>query len=290
MKESEYDQIPQRPTPAANPATPATQTPATPAPAAPPPVVPTNEPKTYEHPRTLIRRAMEFGASISDVRHTTPDDLDLWIEAQESAARQKPATPPVVDADEYGIGELVKSNPEFESPLLAVVKKIAEKTTARLGAIETENKALKSEVTRLRGAKNVDAIDEVFSGLSPAIFGAGGRASIDPNSAEGKRRLSVISTAGIKKGDSDAVVKQKIKANADLLYPAAAPATPSNGVPPATPRISPEDWNNGGLKKPTSRATNEPDGVNKAYRAVQELMIEKGMFDEEDMPLKGVPE
>jgi len=279
MKQSQYDELPPRPAPVENPVA---ETPAetqvvkpveTPAPVA--------APEAFSHPRTMVLRAVALGASMEDIRATPLDRLDEWIHTNEVVAAQvKPDGTPAPDP--YGIDALIAENPDYDTPVLKVLRKVAETSEARIAALETENKSVKAQLQRQAQSKSIDAIDEVFAKLNPKTFGAGTRSQLEANSAEAKRRLSVLASAGLKKGDSDAVVKAKIKETAELLYGTVTPGTPAETPSNGTPRITPQQWEKAGLAAPTARQTVEPEGINKAYHAVQELMIQKGMYRDDD--------
>ena len=202
MKQSEYDVLPPRPDPVAE--TPA----AAAAAAAPPPVVPST-PQTFDHPLIMIYKALALGAPLDEIRLTPLADLDIWIRQNQAVAdnnaRAAAAAPPAAPADPYGIEALVAENPDqADSPILKILRKVATTSEARLAALETENTGLKTQIQRQAQAKSVDVIDEGFASLDPKLFGAGGRASIDPKSPEAARRMDVIRGAGLKQGDSDA--------------------------------------------------------------------------------------
>lgn len=275
MKQSEYDELPPRPEPVA-PAVQPVETPVEPAAAK---VETLAGPKTYDHPRTMIKRALALGASLEEIRLTEPNNLDLWIDANETTAKVEPAA--ATPADPFGIDALVKENPDYDTPVLKILRKVSETSAARIAALEAENKSVKQQLQHAARNRGNDTIDDAFSTLSPEIFGKGNRSTIGADSPEAKRRLAVLASADIKKGDSDDVVKAKIKSHAEVLFGATKPATaPTNGD--GTARITPEQWSKAGLPAPASRVVNEPPGINKAYDAVRALMVEKGMYADDD--------
>lgn len=280
MKQSEFDELPLRPDP------PATVNVDNTPPVEPPPAAPAPQ-TSFDHPRTMVRRAIALGASMADIKATPPAQLDEWIDANETIAAVEPKPDPVAPADPYGIEAMVKDNPDFDTPVVKVMRKIAETADARIAALEAENKSVKSQLAQAARSKSVDVIDEAFAVLAPTVFGAGNRSTLDANSAEAKRRIAVLQVANIKKTDSEVVIKQKIKATAETLF-GVAPASPSPVDSNGHQRITPEQWNKAGLAPPTSRVVNEPEGVNKAYAAVRDLMAQKGMFADDSESAAGL--
>jgi len=168
-----------------------------------------------------------------------------------------------------------------------------------------ENKRLQEELSKRdqrdqqRDEVRAAAIyDSAFAALGPdyePIFGKAAGRDMDPNSPEFRRRILVLTEAQADpRQHTVAQARARIKKAAELIAPVKAnpnpyaevpkkgePAKPTNGV---KPRISEEEWNEGGLARPTARKVDdEPPGEAKAVRNLAAKMDKEVIPDSEEL-------
>jgi hypothetical protein len=291
---------------------------------------PAGPPKTpRKHLPGLVRRALAHGATREQIDAATPSDLDSWVEEQDIARessrernfhsqatgnavdaqrRQQPAAAaaqvPEEDdetrldriAEEFGL------DPKFISILKNQARELKELKGTVRGSVERGQAREKQE----RDA----AFDSAFESLKmQKIFGDG-----DGNDLVGTkelgRRITIIKAANITDTDSPTVIRRKIAKAVDdwrevigggsQESQARGPYDQEEGEEPSLPRrngngkgrITPEQWNEATLARPTQRNTKEKKGRATAIRKVQEQITQNpdqfGDFDsfEED----GLPE
>lgn len=284
-----------------------------------------------KHPAGLVRRALRFGAAQAAIDAASTDELDDWVERTEieverereqaqrarstdeaiDRTRTRPAAKaePAVEEDELGLGEL-------EKELDPRVVKFLKAQTERLKAAEGELKQA-TEREKVRQQRTTEELyDAAFAGLDKKyqkVFGDGDGREMPGTSKELRRRIAVLKESGIDvQNDSPASMRRKISKAAEELYgeilgqAAAEPkeddAGAYSGVKPSqeltrkskgngTPRITKEQWDDGGLATPTHRASKEPKGRDRAIRAVAAQMKERGLteddmsgFEEDGLP------
>ncbi len=192
-----------------------------------------------------------------------------------------------------------KLTPEDVSPaFLQILKNVKSDNDKRLAAIEDKFKNQEIQTNR-------DVIDSAFESL-PAeyqpLVGKGSITDLPDGSSEIDIRTAIYASANIDPTrDSPRQKATKIAAAAKKLYgkvvaaPAPAPTPdPYEASKGGAKRITPEQFNNAAVAKPTSRepAPREESGDDAAKKAAREWMKQNGYEDEATAiasTLNGVP-
>lgn len=271
-----------------------------------PPTEPT-KPTVHDHHPALTEAALEF-LTQEEIDATHDKDLyPLVIRLQKAAARerdrimkfnaveasrtqvrpQEPAPQPEVDEDEAELQELERQG--FSGAVLKQIRSV-KALSATNQKLQEELEQLKKREQQFAQSRRDDMIDAAFAGLGEqyhSLFGQGAISELDENSAQRKRRNAVFAYAGLTDGDSIAIMRKKLKATADELWPTqpqkpakaeppslypptpARNGTPANGMRPFTTA----EWEEGTLRRPTSREVQElPEGDERAVRNLQKRM------------------
>lgn len=236
-------------------------------------------PEKPKHNEDLVELALEFGATEAEIEQVSPARLKAWVREQAAGRRAPPepktAEPKADDAIEF----------EFDGKKHSIkADDLDPSVVALFRHFQVQNKTLTEQVQaqvkfhqQARAAAVWDAVDEAFAGLDKAVFGDGGRDTLDPKSAEYERRKLVVQAAGIELTDTPAQVRKKLAAKAALFGPPPAPkadakpeskAEPDHAdrgdgrnekgqfVPDADARQEMKRWDDAALPPPT--ASREP--------------------------------
>jgi hypothetical protein len=237
----------------------------TPEPVAKAPEAPTL-PKA-KHPSFLIKQAIKFGAKAEEIEAVDTDTLDRWVDEQAEIRAQAPAPkaeapPEPKDEIDWGEDELGNKLTEKDHNSLSrkLIKEHHESKKA-FKAAEQKIADLEKRYEQREAASVHDACDMAFSARADleALYGKGARGALTPN--DFKRRDGMYVLAGIAKGDSPAVARQKLEAVLALYHPKAATPPPPTPLPEAprngAERVSKEKWAEAGHLAPTTRKTQE---------------------------------
>lgn len=280
---------------------------------------PVQEPVVEEpqqvHPDYLYEAAAHFGIDREDADEIPFARLNAMVhkmnrqnlerQADESRARlvqegQVRTPPPAPEPEpelDFGINpETGKpyTEEELDGPMLRVLKAQEKRLREQEKAIAARDQR-DGERSRKQSFAELDDAFESLGEDDAKLFGSGPMSEITEE-AHRVRRKAIVDQAKI--DFSTATPKQiraKIKAARDLLYGAApaAQADPydlnkkKNGKTVEEPpvrgkRISPEDWNRGGLIPPTRREAEElPDGEEKAVRNLEKKIGPGSQYDED---------
>lgn len=195
-------------------------------------------PTKPSHPAFLVEMAREYGLSDRQIAQADADELTDFVRRQrqrESAAAsafarpaaaapappaREPEPEPEDDLKDFGI-----ERDKWDADTVKVFEAFAKSNKAlrqRLDAHETERKNQTAQTA-------YDALDEFFAGLADDRFGSGDRFTLDPQSAEVKRRLALVRAAGIDLQNPPAPrqIARMLKAAHADLYPAATEPAPA---------------------------------------------------------------
>jgi hypothetical protein len=271
-----------------------------------------------KHPAYLVQQAQEYGFDESEINDTPTHVLGKMVhnmmrqqmQARSDAAREalqvhgqvrNPAPEPPPPEEEFDID--FGTDPEsgrkltaqdFHPGLIAAFKHQAKQNREAQQKLQAElaKRDQRDEQRELNRAASI--YDAAFAGLGPEyenIFGKGpGREMGADQQGAYKRRIAVLTEAQADpRQHTVAQVKAKIKAAADLLFPPvkAAPyaevAKGKNGTAPPQ-RITPEQWEEGALARPTARtAEEEPPGEAKAVKNLKAKLDSQVIPDSEEL-------
>lgn len=268
----EFGQVPEPtviPTPAPDAAKPAApSTPVAPEPA-----------KLPSHPRSLVRRALEYGASQEQINAASLDELDSFVSDQdtfrENAARApKPdAKDPAQDDIDWGLrsdGTPLKES-DFEPGMAALIKRQ-----------HREMKELRATVATREVEHAAKTIDGAFANLDNPVFGSGAAAEITKE--EFSARLRLLRAAGIDLNNppSTPVIEKKLKAVMSELGISAKKESPKKEPENAyaeaangNGRITKEQWDEAGVAVPTKGNGKPVKGQRAAMQAASEWLKKK---------------
>jgi hypothetical protein len=273
--------------------------------------IPLAEPKSTKepHPQYLVDAALDIGyeqaeidampahflyKTVHNFQKKMLDQRSQFAKERQIAdgqVRVEPKPEPVAEP-EYDWDK----NPDNYDPHLA-------KGMKRLKALEDENRELKKAFNEQRTQtqqrevnRNVAIIDAAFAALGPryeALVGKGPAAQLgQAKQKEYKRRLAILNEAGVSNLlDVPPGMRARIKDAADTLYGLALPAeeTPQGAyeevhdAPKAkkngngkSPRITPEQWEEGTLARPTQRKAEEVKGEQLAVDNLAKKLRDQG--------------
>lgn len=266
----------------------------------------------------LAARAEAYGISPAEIAEMSDAELRRAVGYLDrlEATRQRidrepaPAAPQPQAADDdvdIGLTEFdEEKNPTGYDPNLVKLLKAQAKEIAalkkRLGGIE--------EIEQRRADESrADWLDRVFESVAKndpeiaAVIGGGGRADLDPEGLEMAARLVVLRKAAQLAGDPERItgdhiveatraVAKKPSAPQQSANPPAAVVANAQSHGAAVGRPTVEEWEQGGLARPTHRVGSpEPKGQKRAEKAVAEKMRGMGMDpgpiggdEEDDLP------
>ncbi len=135
--------------------------------------------------------------------------------------------------------------------------------------------------------------DEAYA-RHPALFGTKSFDKLDKKSPEMLKRYAIhnLITSEAFKGEKGTIQELVDKATG-ILFGTTEEEPPQTPIPrPRNGRPTPEEWDSGGLARPTQRSSPpEPKGTRRAERAVSAKMRESGFTDEsfEGLEEQGLP-
>lgn len=300
--------------------------PTTPAPASSgPPKTP------RKHLPGLVRRALAHGASREEIDAATPSDLDSWVEEQDIArersreqnfhaaatgnamdSQRRQSAPAPAEPDDEAELDAVAQEYGLDAKFVNIIKRQAKELRELKGTLKGTVERSQSREKQERDAAYDMAFEQTGKKFAK-VFGEGDGAEL-VGSKELARRNAVIKSANIQDTDTPTVIRRKVAKAADALYGdivGSAPAEDQGGGPydgsgevdEESPlprgnirpngkgRITPEQWNNGTLAKPTQRATKEKKGREVAIRKVHEQITQNPdtygdfeSFEEDGLP------
>ncbi len=209
-----------------------------------------------------------------------------------------PAPPP---AEEFDFG--VDLN-DFDPRLVAALKKAAQGPQEQVKALKAALADKEQRDSIREVSSNIDLLDAAFAKLANPLLGEGAGAALaaDPaKRAEFQRRIAILNAAGItdmRQVNRLTIMKQLREAN-ELLF---GGAITTNAVVPdpysaglnggkPKPRITPEEWANGGVAAPTRRnGAPELKGEQLAIKNLTEKFREQDSQRTDEAELDGIPD
>lgn len=193
------------------------------------------------------------------------------------------------DGIDFGVDESAY-DPKFFNQLRSIIKD----RDTRIAKLEEKLEAVEKHARRQADEAIYEQCDRAFA-RHEKVLGKGGRYDIDPNSAEYERRMAVL--ASVQRDKGPGTLAHKIDRAVKRLY-GAVTSSPSEPVeeelsPPPNGRFTKEQWNGGGLNRPTHRSgLPEPKGEKRAMRAVAERMRERQITEDdfEGIEEAGIPD
>ena len=289
-----------------------------PKPEAAEPAVAVTEPAavTSKHPAYLVEQARQAGYSDDEIDAMPTNVLGKTLHLQmrqQLAMRQQfdrertlsegqvrtPQPTPKEDEPDIDFGTDEEGRPltaaDFHPGIVKALKNMSKSQ-------RDEAKALRAELTKRDERDNqremvrvANVYDAAFVALGPDyehLIGKGpGRGMGEAQKAEYRRRIAILTEAQCDpRQNGVAQVKATVKAAADLLFPPvkAAPyaevAKPeANGKPKPKQRITPEEWEEAALAKPTQRKAEEVKGEALAVRNLAAKMDREVIPDSEEL-------
>lgn len=272
------------------------------------------------HPEFLVRQATEFGLDESDIAEMPTSVLyktvnrflvrDREIATQFATARSledgrvkqpAPEIPKEQEVDDLAVMEL-----EGVHPAIVAALRKNRSGTDKIKQLE-DKLAAREQADAMREINSGgELIDFALSQIKHPLLGEGTGIELqaDPaRKAELQRRFAVLNAAGItdlRKVNRLTIVKQ-LKDAAELLFgaatPAADPADPYSAAlngktaPPTKPVISPEDWANGGVARPSRRnGSPELKGDALAIKNLTERLRQTDALHTDQAELEGIPD
>lgn len=264
-------------------------------------------PAAAKHPAYLTQQAEELGFSAEEVEEMSTGLLtrqiyraqrdrhaaqmaDMRARTLSEAAVRQPEPRPV-----QPIEEDVLPATEFDERLVSHLRK----TEARLKAQEEELARLRQQDQAKTVTTNTELIDEAFEALGDeyaALVGKGAVAELNPQSPEIARRIAILNAAGINLQNVTRASKARIKAAADKLFPRPkkdagedSPYQAATGKPAKANGVSPEEWAEASLARPTQRKAAElPKGDKRAIANLEQKMRQEGGTAEDAEIMEGL--
>lgn len=234
------------------------------------------------HSKYLTTQAQALGMTAEEIAEYSSDDLRAHITAtriEKAGIHRQPEAPPstptpsVQTAEpEDDLGEVEDFDPRLVKILKAVVGRVASLESLK-PLIEQSHGFAQSELRR-RGETMAQALDREFTKVNmPELFGTGPMKDLDPKSLTVKRRNMLVEEAakdapgGIPTKESFYTAMKTLfgrESHVDETEPQPKPKAKANGE---APRISPEQWEQATVAKPTQRqGAPEPNGIAKAKK------------------------
>lgn len=185
---------------------------------------------------------------------------------------------------------------EYDPALASTIRRMA----AEMLELRNQNQELRQGLGQTRASQSVGVIDRIFGKLNERfnnVFGVGTAETLGAGSREMRRRIAVLTEAGIDPSNPPPPQElgRKLHAAARSLYdetsspppPPAAPAPPQRGPvnlyggsaaqsppPPAPAGNAPtaDEWQLGGVVQPSNRHTPRGRGEAAAIKAIAEMM------------------
>ena len=264
----------------------------------PKPEVPTPEPQpsvpvaqTPSHPQSLLDAARAVGIEEQYLEPgvvQTQALLDFVVKMRLAAVPQ-PAKAVVPESDDADF-EYLEKEVGMDKRAIAIMRKMKE-GLAKLETRPDPEQVFQRAIAQQSQQQQTDrALDAAFNSLGPKfekLVGKGTLSEVDDNAKQ--KRVFIYTAAGVKGGDSAAVIAKKITEAANRAYggilPEVAPPAPA-----ANGRITQEQWDAGAVAKPTAAKAKPSKGEEAAAKHIQAMMREMGVTNKgvED-ELDGVP-
>lgn len=251
-----------------------------PAPATEAKVEPPTLPK-INHPRSLVRRAMEFGATREQISAASIEDLDDFVERNESVQPKAKEPEKKAEAAPDEIDELEKDL-LLDPKISAFLRKERKEKEALKGTVAS---LAERDQARERSA-SYDAWDAGFAALGETgkkRYGDGpGEATSEKDQA---RRNVILRASGIQPGDRASVIAKKIKQADELLYGVSEEVKETPKVVPDPSkepgyvngkRFTDEQFKASTVAVPTQRKVKEPKGDKASEAAIAKMQKEQG--------------
>lgn len=266
------------------------------------------------HPKRLVERAVELGASMSQINATSTEDLDEWVyrtnqdilEEQRFAnassavqgagrARQPEPTAPQADEDETLVDELAQE--EALSPRIAgLLKKLVQKNKKVEGELQDHGKKF-AESENARKTRVLDDAFEMLPDEYKAVFGEGGVSDIDEVSRQWRASALTLAKIDANNPPSERVISKRVREAADRLMGKFKKETnayaqaQAQAEPPTNGRPTADEWNRSGLPAPTSRETKQQSkGTGQAVSRAREWFANHlPELEDESAELRGMP-
>lgn len=267
--------------------------------------------KIPKHEAFLVQQAEEYGYSPEDIDEMSPAALRRVITQHRNHQRllteqftkqysldqnkvRQPVEapkPPEEDAIDLGLDEA-----QYDPQLIQAMKKLAGARNAEIKELRQKLDERDQRDQQREGLRLESIIDNAFSSMGDKfekVFGRGAGRDVSQNDQAGyRRRLAVLRDAQINAQNmTPAQIKAKIRDSIELMFPGTAEAyaevTQDKKVTNGTlsPRITPEQWSEGSVARPTQRRGEEPKGDAKAIKNLTARMKEASevMPDSEEM-------
>lgn len=254
-------------------------------------------PETHQHSPRVRATALRLGVSEEEIARTTPEHLEeivyhltgqltaLRQERAQEASRESRATDRLPEqpaqaqaAEQPPEDELAFEEGSFD-PTIEKFMKVARDQAKQIKELTAlVGQLVQNEHVRFKETMG-QRIDRVFDSLGSdyePFLGKGRGNEMRPDEPALQRRKAVLAMVEMDKSKS--TLEEKIKRVAQTLYgvrgaPIEQPERPSkqrNGY-------TTEEWNAGGLQRPTNRAgAGEPPGEEKAVKGVERYLRENG--------------
>jgi len=264
--------------------------------------------KVPKHEAYLVQQAEEFGYGPEDIEELSPQALRRVITQHRNHQRliadqfskqhaidqnkvHVPVEAPKTEDDDIDLG---LDEAQYDPQLVAAMKKLARSQSQEVKSLKAQLAERDQRDQQREGLRLESIIDGAFSSMGDKfekIFGKGaGRDVSQKDQAGYRRRLAVLRDAQINvQNMTPAQIKAKIRESVELMYPdtqeAYGEVVKQGASNDAPSRITPEQWANGTVAKPTQRKGEEPKGDAKAIRNLTARMKESSevMPDSEEM-------
>lgn len=268
-------------------------------------------PPESKHPGYLVEFARDFGFTDAEIDGMSTDQLgrsvqilrtrdqarqrQLSAEWQLQNPRPTPAAPPPPPPEpeiSLGIDE-----EEYSPEMVKLVKQTRLDSIKENRKLREELEALKAQQAQVQQTATANHLDAAFDTLGDTyehVYGAGSGTILEQSEPDAvERRIQAIkAVARAYHIDpfkvSPKVLGAKIKEYSAKIYQP-KPSTPAkppehdpykglgSGTNGGAKRFTQEDWDRGGVSRPTARQTeSEPDGELKAVRNLEKRLAESG--------------
>ncbi len=242
---------------------------------------------TFKKSDYLVNQALDLGYSQTEIDSLSSEALGASIRStvrERLAYRQQQGA--ARDLDNATIRQPATPEPEEDleafDPIIVKRLRAAEAAEKRVANLEARLAKQEDRELQRQAGQVESALDDAFAALGERyekLLGKGPAAALDKTSAELRRRIAILKDAGI---DFQALpttpqLKAKLKASAEAFYP--APVEPNAYETNGKSRVSPAEWAEAGLARPTQRAgAPEPKGDALATQNMEKKLKERGQL------------
>lgn len=228
-----------------------------------------------EHSPHILQLASDLGISQAEIQSTDPDVLAGRVieRSRGLLAQRQQATPPQQE-QEWGLDVDLS---QYDDGIVKAFTKLADEVkTLRSKTSQTEARLLTQD--QREQAQKGKAIDEALESFGE-FFGKGPVTSMPANSVEAYRRHQAFNRAAQMAGGDP--TPEQVVAAAQELFGIQQKAKGYGQSQTPTNRITPDQWNGGGLQKPTNRnGAKEPKGTKRAEKAVANMLRSMAIEDD----------